>query len=232
MITIRKSEARGRFDHGWLDTAHTFSFGSYHDPRHMGFRSLRVLNEDRVRPGAGFGAHPHRNMEILTYVISGALSHEDSEGNRTTITPGILQRMTAGSGIVHSEMNRSRDEPVHFLQIWIEPSEVDLPPEYEEGDFAELLRSGALRLLASGDGRGGSLHIHQDADLYAARLPAGARLVHDLRTGRGAWLQVVDGALRVNGQALAAGDGAAAEAEERLALETGEATEIVLLDLA
>ncbi len=232
MIDVRRSEARGHFDHGWLDTYHTFSFADYHDPRYMGFRSLRVINEDRVAPGQGFGRHPHRDMEILTYVLSGAIEHEDSLGNRGVIRPGQVQYMAAGTGIVHSEVNPSGSEPVHLMQIWIRPARRGAEPRYEQRDFPGVGQRGRLTLLASGDGRDGSIAINQDADVYAAALAAGSRIEHALRAGRGAWVQVLRGEVTVNGEALAAGDGAAIRDEPGVTLSVAESADVLLFDLA
>jgi len=232
MITVRRSEERGHFDHGWLDTRHTFSFADYHDPEHTGFRSLRVLNEDRVRPGQGFGTHGHRDMEIVSVVVEGALSHRDSLGVGSTILPGDIQRMSAGTGIRHSESNGSMSEPVHFLQIWILPDREGLAPGYEQKRFGEEEKRGRLRLVASPDGAEGSLTIHQDARIYSTFLPAGTEVRHGLAPGRHAWLQVVRGALALNGQPLRAGDGAAVSDEAALAVRAVEDAEALLFDLA
>lgn len=236
MITVRRSQERGHAQHGWLDSFHTFSFGGYYDPEHLGFRSLRVINEDWIQPGRGFGKHPHRDMEILTYVVSGTLAHQDSTGGEETIRPGEVQRMTAGSGIVHSEYNASRTEPVHLLQIWLLPEREGLPPGYEQRAFPEEERRGRLRLVASRDGRGGSLTVNQDVDLFAARLEPGApsakRLEHALRPGRHAWLQVVSGEVTLNGEPLRPGDAAAVSAEAGLVIEGHEPAELLLFDLA
>ena len=232
MITIRKSQDRGHFDHGWLDTYHSFSFADYYDPNHVHFRALRVLNEDRVQPGAGFGMHPHRDMEIVTYVLAGALEHRDSLGTGSTIRPGEVQRMTAGTGILHSEFNPSATEAVHLLQIWILPEEKNLKPSYEQREFSEADKCGRLRLVASHDGRDGSVVIHQDADLYASLLNAGEQVTHALQSGRNAWLQVARGAVNVNGKALRAGDGAAVRREPVLTVAaTANDTEVLLFDL-
>ncbi len=231
MITLRPSAARGHADHGWLDTFHTFSFADYHDPAHMGFRTLRVINEDRVAPGMGFGTHPHRDMEILTYILAGRLAHKDSMGNGREIAPGQLQAMSAGTGITHSEFNPSRTDPVHLLQIWLLPDRRGHTPRYAEWSPAPEKNS-ALTLLASPDGREGSAAIHQDAQLYLAKLGAAASLTHPLATGRAAWLQVMRGSLTLNGHALAAGDGAAVESESALALHASTDAEALLFDLA
>ncbi|HEX7901501.1 MAG TPA: pirin family protein [Planctomycetota bacterium] len=226
MIHVRKAAERGGFDHGWLDTRHTFSFADYRDPRHMGFRSLRVLNEDRVRPGQGFPMHAHRDMEIVTLVLSGALEHEDSLGNRALLRPGEIQRMSAGTGVVHSERNPSDREPAHFLQIWILPGEKGRQPGYDQRAYP----SRPLALLASPDGRDGSVTIGQDVDLHLARPAAGHPVVLDLRAGRHAWIQAVRGAASINDVPLTEGDGAAVAGERRLKL-SGDA-EALLFDLA
>ena len=232
MITVRRSQDRGHFDHGWLDTRHTFSFADYHDPAHMGFRSLRVVNEDRVQAGQGFGAHPHRDMEIVSYVVSGALAHEDSMGNGSTIRPGDVQRMSAGTGVVHSEFNHSRTEPVHFLQIWILPARRGLPPGYEQKRFPDEERRGRLRLVASPDGAEGSVTVHQDARLYASLLGPGEAVSHRLATERHAWVQVIRGEVEASGERLAAGDGAAVSGEKALSLRGIQDAEVLLFDLA
>ncbi len=232
MITLRPAAERGHFDHGWLDTRHSFSFADYHDRRHMGFRSLRVINEDWIAPGAGFPEHPHRDMEIITYVISGALRHADSMGNGTIIRPGDVQRMSAGTGVVHSEFNAARDEPVHLLQIWLRPSVRGLAPSYEQKAFDVAATPGTLRLVASPDGSDGSVRIHQDVRLYASVLPAGTAITHALSPGRHAWIQVIRGGIEVNGQRLTAGDGAAVSGESSLALYANEGAELLLFDLA
>lgn len=232
MITIRPSAERGHFDHGWLNTYHSFSFASYYDPAHMGFRSLRVINEDRVIGGAGFGTHSHRDMEILTYVLSGALEHQDSMGNGSVIFPGDVQRMSAGTGIAHSEYNHEKDQPVHFLQIWLLPERNGIVPGYEQRTFPQEEREGRLRLIAARDGRDESVRIHQDVDLYAATLEAGHSVMHVLRPGRHAWLQVARGGVELNGAGLAAGDGAAVSDESALEITATEGAEILLFDLA
>jgi quercetin 2,3-dioxygenase len=232
MITVRRSADRGHFDHGWLDTRHTFSFADYRDPTHMGFRSLRVINEDRVQPGQGFGMHPHRDMEIVSYVVSGALAHQDSMGNGSTIRPGELQRMSAGTGVVHGEFNHSRTEPVHFLQIWILPARLGQPPGYEQKRFAEEERRGRLRLLGSPDGADGSVTIHQDVRLHAALLAPGQAVTHPLAEGRHAWVQVVRGEVEAAGERLAQGDGAAISGEPALALRGVKDAEVLVFDLA
>ncbi len=227
MITVRKAADRGHFDHGWLDTSHTFSFADYHDPKFMGFRSLRVINEDRVQAGEGFGTHGHRDMEIITYVLEGALAHRDSTGGGGVLRPGEVQRMSAGTGVRHSEMNGSDDEPVHFLQIWLLPERPGITPGYEQKAFPD--RDGGLRLVASHDGRDGSLTIHQDVDLYASQLGSGT-LTYELRPGRHGWLQVARGSVTLNGVALTAGDGAAIEGESSLTI-AGSGAEFLLFDL-
>ena len=209
MIAIRRAEDRGHADHGWLDTRHTFSFADYYDPHFMGFSDLRVINEDRVRAGQGFDTHGHRDMEIVSYVLEGELAHQDSMGNGSVIRPGEVQRMTAGTGVLHSERNPSRERPVHFLQIWILPAERRLAPGYEQRAFPEAERRGRLRLVGSPDGRDGSVTIHQDVRLWTALLGDGERVRHDLAPGRAAWIQVARGELRADGERLRAGDGAA-----------------------
>ena len=231
MITIRRSEDRGAADHGWLDSKHTFSFAGYHHPEHMGFRSLRVLNEDRVAARGGFPTHGHREMEIVSYVIDGALGHQDSTGTGSVIRPGDIQRMTAGSGIHHSEENASRTDGVHFLQIWIHPDTPRLPPGYEQKHFDEKDRQGQLRLVGSRDGREGSIVIHQDVSLYASLLAPGDRVEHTLASGRHAWIQLVRGTITVNGKTLKAGDGAAISNEEKLVIEASTPSELLLFDL-
>jgi hypothetical protein len=232
MITLRPSRDRGHFDFGWLDTRHTFSFGEYQDPAHERFRTLRVINEDRVRPGQGFGTHGHRDMEILTWVLEGALAHEDSGGNRGTLTPGDAQRMTAGRGIRHSEFNASAEEGVHFLQIWVLPERGGLEPSYEQRRFPLEGRRNRFALIASATGREGSLAWNQDVDLHAATLEPGTGLALPLAPGRSAWVQVARGAVEVNGLRLEAGDGAALEEEPGLVLKGLEAAEVLVFDLA
>jgi quercetin 2,3-dioxygenase len=235
MITVRPSEARGHFDHGWLNTFHTFSFADYNDPKHTHFRELRVINEDTVQPGGGFGTHPHRDMEIITYILQGALAHKDSMGTGSTIRPGDVQRMSAGTGVLHSEFNHSPDELVHLLQIWIFPEKRGLKPSYEQKTFSNEEKLNRLRLVASPDGGEGSVTIHQDVRLYAGLLEAGKSVKHDLADGRGAWIQVTSGAVDVNGKRLSAGDGAAIEDEKQLEV-TGQGeqgtSEFLLFDLA
>jgi redox-sensitive bicupin YhaK (pirin superfamily) len=232
MITLRPGKERGHFDHGWLDTYHTFSFSQYHDPAHMGFRALRVINEDRVAPGAGFPPHSHRDMEIITYVLAGGLAHRDSMGNHSVIRPGNVQRMSAGTGVTHSEYNGSEQEPVHLLQIWILPEARNLPPSYEEKEFSADEKRGGLRLIASRDGRQGSVRIHQDASVYAALLAPGQTARHPLGEGRGAWLHLVSGTAIVNGKSLGEGDAAALEHEPAVEIAATAPSELLLFDLA
>jgi redox-sensitive bicupin YhaK (pirin superfamily) len=231
MITVRPANERGHAEHGWLDSRHTFSFADYYDPRQMGFRSLRVINEDRVSPESGFGTHPHRDMEIVSYVLEGELAHKDSMGTGSVIRPGDVQRMSAGTGVLHSEWNHSNSEPVHFLQIWILPEKQGIEPGYEQKSFGDETKN-RLRLVASRDGRDGSVTIHQDAELYAARLDAGKEAVRELRPGRHAWVQVARGSVELNGTKLAAGDGAAVSDEKRLVLRATAPAEVLLFDLA
>jgi quercetin 2,3-dioxygenase len=232
MITVRKAADRGSVNLGWLDSKHTFSFGGYHDPNHMGFGTLRVINDDRVEPGQGFGTHPHRDMEIISYVIDGALEHKDSMGNGSVMHANDVQRMTAGSGVRHSEFNHSNDDSVHFLQIWIEPEKNLLQPEYEQKSFTTDEKRDRLKLIASRDGRQGSLQVHQDADLYASVLSSGTELIHTFATGRRGWIQVVRGSIEVNDDALGTGDGAAIEDVTELSLHARGEAEILLFDLA
>jgi len=231
MITLRKSDARGRYRADWLESRHTFSFDTYYDPEHMGFRALRVINEDWVAPGAGFPLHPHRDMEILTFILEGALEHGDSLGHREVIRAGEVQRISAGTGIRHSETNPSATETVHLLQIWILPAEKGLAPSYETRRF-DAVTAGTLRLIASSDGREESAQIHQDARLFAGALAAGDRLDVPLAGGRHAWLQVTSGELTLNGTPLTAGDGAAVSDETQLQLAASQAATFVLFDLA
>jgi quercetin 2,3-dioxygenase len=232
MITIRSAAERGHTDWGWLDSRHTFSFGEYHDPRHMGFRSLRVINDDRVTPGAGFGTHGHRDMEILSYVLEGGLEHEDSTGGGGVIRPGEIQFMRAGTGVTHSEYNASKTEPVHFLQIWIVPDARGLAPRYDQKAFdAEAARKGFV-LLASRDGRDGSIRVQQDVALWMTRLGEGEERAHALAPGRHAWLHVARGSVAVEGNRLEAGDGAAVSGEAGLRLVGRGDAEVLLFDLA
>jgi redox-sensitive bicupin YhaK (pirin superfamily) len=230
--TVRRSEERGHARHGWLDTRHTFSFADYHDPAHMGFRALRVINEDRVAAGQGFGPHPHRDMEILTWVVSGAVQHGDSMGNDAIVRPGELQRMTAGTGVVHSEVNPSPDEELHLLQIWILPERRGLEPGYEQRAHDDRDRQGRLLLVASGDERDDAIRVHQDVALYTALLEPGDRVEHTLRAGRHAWLQVIRGDLDAGGEPLRDGDGLAASGEPSLVLAARATSEVLLFDLA
>ena len=232
MITLRRSGERGLSRLKWLDSRHTFSFDQYYDPAHMGYRSLRVINEDRVGPGGGFPTHPHRDMEILTYVLEGALEHRDSMGNGSIIRPGEVQRMSAGTGITHSEYNASKTEPVHFLQIWLLPREQGIRPSYQQQPIEFEGDVPGFRLIASPDGRDGSVQIHQDAELLAARLKPGQTAAHALRPDRHAWVQVARGQVALNGQPLAAGDGAAVDQESEIRLEAPQAAEVLLFDLA
>jgi len=232
MLTIRKGTDRGHAAHGWLDTYHTFSFGDYYDPREMGFGALRVINEDRVEPGQGFGTHGHRDMEIITYILEGALEHRDSMGNSSVIRPGQVQRMSAGTGVRHSEFNPSRTEAVHLLQIWIEPSVKGVRPSYEERQFPPEAKRGRLRLIASPDGRDGSVVIQQDACVYAALLDGAERLAHRLAPGRRAYVHVVRGSLELNGITLQHGDGAKIADLAEVTLSGGKNAEVLLFDLA
>jgi quercetin 2,3-dioxygenase len=231
-MIIRRANERGYADHGWLRSFHTFSFADYYAPAHMGFRSLRVINEDRVEGGKGFGTHPHRDMEIVSYVLTGALQHKDSMGTGSVIRPGDVQRMSAGTGVTHSEFNASPTETVHFLQIWILPDSRGIAPSYEQKHFTEADRQGRLRLVASKDAREGSLTIHQDASLFAGLLAPGERVTHHVADGRYAWLHVARGKVEVAGQALAAGDAGAFEQGGEIAMVGTEPSEILLFDLA
>lgn len=230
-LSIRRSEARGKANFGWLDSRHTFSFGHFHDPAHMSFGPLRVINEDRVAPGGGFPTHPHSNMEILSYVLEGALEHKDSLGTGSIIRPGDVQRMSAGSGVRHSEFNASKKEPVHFLQIWIVPEKEDIAPSYEQKSFSTEEKRGGLRLIGSRDGREGSVTIHRDVDLFAAQLGAGERVTHTISKERSAWVQVARGTLKLNGEVLEAGDGAALREPGTLTLEGTDDAEVLLFDI-
>jgi redox-sensitive bicupin YhaK (pirin superfamily) len=235
MITIRKAEERGHFDFGWLNTYHTFSFGDYYDPKHTSFRTLRVINEDFVQPGHSFPTHGHRDMEIVTYILQGALEHRDSMGTGSIIRRGDAQRMTAGTGVTHSEANPSPDTPVHLLQIWIFPDEQDLQPEYEEKKFSDDEKRNKLRLIVSPDGGdedGGAVRIHQDAKIYATLLDENQEVVHTLANGRSAWLQVAAGSVMLNGVELKQGDGAAVSQESNLSITAHKSAEILLFDLA
>ncbi len=231
MIGIRKADERGHFDHGWLDTHHTFSFADYVDPRFMGFRALRVINEDRVAPGQGFPPHPHRDMEIITVVLEGAIAHTDSMGHSEVLKPGEVQRMTAGRGVVHAEYNPSKTDPLHLYQIWIETEKKGLAPEYEQKAFPEAGRAGRLKLLVSPDGADGSLRIHQDVRLYGASFKPGESLSLPLGAKRFGWVQVARGAIDVNGRSASAGDGVSLEGERTIAIKAVEPSEILLFDL-
>jgi quercetin 2,3-dioxygenase len=232
MITVRRAHERGSTQTAWLDSRHTFSFNQYYDPRYTGFRDLVVINEDHVAPGKGFGTHGHRNMEIISYVVEGGLAHRDSTGISSVIRPGDVQRMSAGTGVRHSEFNPSDTEPTHFLQIWIQPEQDGLPPSYEQRPFPQADRRGTLRLVASRDGQDGSVTVHQDVRLYVGTLATGEALVHHLGDDRHAWVQVIRGAVRLNGTSLTAGDGAAISKETVLQIHATEAAELLLFDLA
>ncbi len=231
MLILRPAAERGHANHGWLDTYHTFSFANYYDPAHMGFRNLRVINEDRVAPGQGFGTHPHHDMEIISYVIAGALSHRDSMGNGSTISPGDVQRMSAGTGVTHSECNGSKSEPVHFLQIWLLPLQRGISPGYEQKSFSRQDKEGRLRLVASTDGREGSVAICADAAIYAGHFSDGQRARFDIASNRHVYIQAVRGQVRVSGQTLTGGDGLAISAESTVAVEGLGGGEILLFDL-
>ena len=235
MITLRRSSDRGRADHGWLDSFHSFSFADYYDPDHMGFGPLRVINEDRVKPGMGFGTHGHRDMEIVSYVLDGALAHKDSIGTGSTIAPGDVQRMSAGRGVMHSEFNPSKDDPVHFLQIWIEPAVRGIAPSYEQANVPAEAKRGRLALIAGPEGSDAAVKIHQDAKLYATILDGSDRVAHDLADGRRAYVHVVRGSVTVNGLALGGGDAAMLEHETKITLDHGgegrPEAEVLLFDL-
>jgi len=232
MMEIRKSKDRGLADHGWLRSLHSFSFADYYDPEHEGFSDLRVINEDRIQPGTGFGTHGHRDMEIISYVLEGALAHKDSMGNGSTIVPGDVQRMSAGKGVLHSEFNDSKDAVTHFLQIWIEPDVRGIAPSYEQKHFDEASKRGRLRLVASPDGREGSVTIHQSAFLYAGLLDGADRVVHKLEPGRRAYLHVARGAVTANGESLEAGDALKVVDAAAVVLERAKDAEVLLFDLA
>ncbi len=231
MFKIRRAEARGHLNHGWLDAHHTFSFGSYYDPAHMGFHTLRVMNEDRVAPGRGFGTHPHNDMEIVTYVLSGALEHRDSMGNGEVLRPGEFQRMTAGTGITHSEFNPSKDEPTHLYQIWLLPDRKGHTPSYEQKAFPPETMTNEFRLVASPDAADGSLAIHQNARILLARVEPGRTVNYEFAPGRSGWLQVLRGSVTLNGESMATSDGAAIEDEERLVIQATDDAEVMLFDL-
>jgi len=232
MLTIRKSHERGHFDHGWLNTYHSFSFDQYYDPRYMGFRSLRVINEDFVAPGRGFPMHGHPDMEIITYILEGGLKHEDSMGNGSVIRPGDVQRMTAGTGVRHSEKNASDSERVHLLQIWILPNAEGLPPGYEQKAFTEDERRGRMRLIASSDGREGSVRLNQDVALFASILDAGQEIERGIDPARYGWIQVARGSVSVNGENAGQGDGVVVVAESDLKIKAQEDAEILVFDLS
>jgi quercetin 2,3-dioxygenase len=231
MITLRRSDERGHADHGWLNSYHSFSFAGYQDSNHMGFGPLRVINEDRVAPGQGFGTHGHRDMEIISYVLSGALEHKDSMGNGSVLRPGYVQRMSAGKGVMHSEFNHSPDDLVHFLQIWIEPNVTGIAPGYEETKFDDASKRGKLRLIASRDGRDGSVTIHQDAYVYASVFDGAEKVSHALAPGRKAYVHVIRGDLNVNGRALTTGDAAKLSGETSVEFSGGKDAEVLLFDL-
>lgn len=232
MITLRKSEERGHANHGWLNSYHSFSFANYYDPNNMGFRALRVINEDWVQPGRGFGTHPHRDMEIITYVLEGALEHKDSLGTGSIIYPGEVQKMSAGTGVTHSEYNPSKTELVHLLQIWIVPDQKNLPPSYEQKTYSTAEKRGQLRLIASPQGRDGSVTVHQDVNLYASVLEAGDKVVHEIIPNRHIWVQVAQGEITLNGLSLSAGDAAAISEENQVVVIANTASEFLLFDLA
>jgi len=232
MLTLRKSNERGHARFSWLDSAHTFSFGEYYDPRHMGFGNLRVINEDVVAPGGGFATHGHRDMEIISYVLDGALEHKDSMGNGSIIQPGDVQRMSAGTGVTHSEYNHSKTEPVRFLQIWFLPERKGLAPGYEQKHFEAAEKRGRLRLVASREGRDGSVSLNQDVDMYAALLDGDETATHELAAGRSAWIQLARGSVSVNGEMLEAGDGAAVNGPKTLTISDARNAELILFDQA
>jgi redox-sensitive bicupin YhaK (pirin superfamily) len=232
MLELRQAGDRGYADHGWLKSFHSFSFADYQDPQHMGFGALRVINEDRIQPGTGFGTHGHRDMEIISYVLEGALAHKDSMGNGSSIVPGDVQRMSAGKGVLHSEFNHAKDGITHFLQIWIEPNVNGIAPSYEQKHFDAASKRGRLRLVASPDGRDGSVRIHQDACLYAGLLDGTDRAVHTIADGRRAYVHVARGQVTVNGQPLQAGDALKASRVPKITLEKAEGAEVLLFDLA
>jgi redox-sensitive bicupin YhaK (pirin superfamily) len=232
MLTVRPASARGHADHGWLDSYHTFSFADYYDPQHMGFRALRVINDDRVAPGQGFGRHPHRDMEIVSYVLEGSIAHKDSTGTGSVIVPGDVQRMSAGTGVFHSEFNPSETDPLHFLQIWILPAKNGLPPSYEQKRFEPAEKRGRLRVVASSDGREGSVTIHADALIYAGLFDKGESAELPLAAGRHAWVHVARGKARVSGKDLGEGDAVALTDERALRVEGVEDAEVLVFDLA
>ena len=231
-LSVRKADARGRAQFGWLDSRHSFSFGQYHDPAYMGFGPLRVINDDRVAPGAGFDTHSHRDMEIISYVLDGAMEHKDSIGTGSVIRPGDVQRMSAGTGILHSEFNHSASDPVHFLQIWVLPERAGLAPGYEQKTFTDAEKRGRLRLVGSRDGRNGSVTIHQAVDLYAGLFDAGERTRFDLADGRIGWIHVARGSVDINGETLSAGDGAAVREPGLIEIEGRRDAEVLVFDMA
>jgi redox-sensitive bicupin YhaK (pirin superfamily) len=231
VIALRKSQDRGHANHGWLDSYHTFSFAGYYDPEEMGFGTLRVINEDRVAPGMGFGTHPHRDMEIISYVLEGELAHKDSMGTGSVIRPGDVQKMSAGTGVSHSEFNPSAEKPVHFLQIWIEPNQRGVKPSYEQQTFSVEQKRARLRLIASPDGADGSVRIHQDARVYASVLEGDDAVTYALPAGRSAYVHVARGSVQLNGTALTAGDGAKINAEKEIRLSNGDGAEVLLFDM-
>ena len=232
MLNIRRAADRGHANHGWLDSNHSFSFANYYDPKHMGFRGLRVINEDRVSPGRGFGTHPHRDMEIISYVLDGALEHEDSMGNGSVIRPGDVQRMSAGTGVYHSEYNASKSDPVHFMQIWIMPERGGIEPSYEQKAFAPEERRNTLRLVVDPQGERGAVSINADMRLYAGVLEPEQTVIHEVPRGRHAWVQIVRGSVKLNGELLGAGDGASTSEAGSLTLEGVEPSEVLVFDLA
>jgi hypothetical protein len=231
-MIIRRANERGHANHGWLDTFHTFSFADYYDPRHMGFRALRVINDDRVAPGGGFGTHPHRDMEIVTYVLEGELAHKDSMGTGSTIKPGEVQRMSAGTGVLHSERNPSQDKPVHLLQIWILPERTGIKPSYEQKAFSVAERQGKLRLVAAPDGKDGAVTVHQDARIYAGLFGDGEKTTYEVPQGRHAWIHVAKGSIELDGTRLDAGDAAAISEAKKLELTGKGSAEVLVFDLA
>lgn len=232
MLKLRRSDERGHADHGWLKSHHTFSFANYYDPKNMGFGPLRVINDDHIAAGRGFGTHGHRDMEIITYVLEGAVAHKDSMGNGSTIRPGDVQRMSAGRGVMHSEFNPQADQGTHLLQIWIEPDVTGIVPEYEEKRFDDAEKRGRLRVVASPDGEDGAVRIHQDARLYVGLFDGQETASFELKPGRRAWLHVARGSVTVNGQALDEGDAVAVQDEQAIELSQGKAAEVLLFDLA
>lgn len=231
MMNIRKAQDRGPSNLGWLKSQHTFSFGNYYDPRHMGFESLRVINDDRVAAGAGFGTHPHSNMEIISYVLDGALAHKDSMGNGSVIRPGEVQRLSAGTGMTHSEFNHSKDNEVHFLQIWFLPDEQGVKPDYEQKAFSDAEKRGQFRLVASKTGRDGSVSLHQDMDMSVALIDGDEQVTYSTSNDRALWVHVARGEVTMNGHQLSAGDGVAIREEERLSFEKGSQAEVIIFDM-